>query len=47
MKYMVRYEVEGFVEKEYFKNKYQAIKYRNEIIDKLWDYLLDIQIIKL
>lgn len=47
MKYLVRYEVEGFVEKQEFKNKKEAKKYYNFVINKLENYLLDIKLYKI
>lgn len=42
MKYKVRYEVEGFVESETFETEKQAKEYYDEIILKLGNWLLDI-----
>ena len=44
MKYVVRYELEGFVEKEYFETLQEAKKYCNEIITTFTNHLVDIQL---
>lgn len=44
MKYVVRYEVEGFVVKEKFKDYESADKYYDSIAEQLQDYLLNIDL---
>lgn len=44
MKYVVRYELEGFIEKEHFKTLREAKKYYHEVVATLENHLIDIQL---
>ena len=45
--WIVRYVVEGFVEKEKFESKKEAKKFYDDRLIKLGDYLLEIDMYKI
>ena len=47
MKYAVRYEVDGFVEKEFFSDLRKAKSYYNKTLEQLQEHLIDIQLYKI